>query len=54
MSLTNLKVQALTKERARISLVVQWIRICLPMQTTFIVWEDSIHHGATKPMYHSY
>ena len=54
MSLTNLKVQALIKERARTSLVVQLIRICLPMQKTFIAWEDSIYHGAPKSMDHNY
>ena len=34
------------------SLVVQWLRICLPMQGTwvrFLVQEDSICRGATKP-----
>ena len=33
------------------SLVVQWIRICLPMQATLVqslVWEDSTSCGATK------
>ena len=54
MSLTNLKVQALIKERARTYLVVQLIRICLPMQKTFIAWEDSIYHGAPKSMDHNY
>ena len=36
----------------RTSLVVQWIRICLPMQGTpgqSLVWEDSTRCGATKP-----
>ena len=51
---SNVKVQALIKERARISLVVQWIRICLPMQKRFIAWEDSIYHGAPKSMDHNY
>ena len=34
------------------SLVVQWLRICLPMQGTWIqslVWEDSTYLGETKP-----
>ena len=35
------------------SLVVQWIRICLPMQGTWVwsliqEWEDFTYHGATK------
>ena len=36
---------------ARTSLVVQWIRICLPMQGTplwFLLWEDPICHRANK------
>ena len=39
------------------SLVVQWWRICLPMQGTRVralVWEDPTCCGATKPVRHSY
>ena len=39
------------------SLVVQWLRICLPMQGTRVralVWEDPTCHGATKPVRHNY
>ena len=39
------------------SLVVQWLRICLPMQGTWIrslAWEDPTCHGATKPVHHNY
>ena len=39
------------------SLVVQWLRIRLPMQGTRIqalVQEDPTCHGATKPMHHNY
>ena len=39
------------------SLVVQWLRISLPVQGTWVrslVWEDSSCHGATKPVSHSY
>ena len=39
------------------SLVVQWIRMCLPLQGTQVrslVQEDSTCHGATKPMRHNY
>ena len=39
------------------SLVVQWLRICLPMQGTWVralVWEDPTCRGATKPMHHNH
>ena len=39
------------------SLVVQWLRIYLPVQGTwvqYLVWEDPTCRGATKPMYHNY
>ena len=39
------------------SLVVQWLRICLPMQETWVralVQEDPTCRGATKPMRHNY
>ena len=35
------------------SLVVQWLRICLALQGTWVqslVWEDSTCHKATKPV----
>ena len=35
------------------SLVVQWMRICLPLQGTrvwFLVWEDPTCRGATEPV----
>ena len=38
------------------SLVVQWLKVCLPTQGTWVqalVREDPTYHGATKPMYHS-
>ena len=41
----------------RASLVVQWLRICLPMQGTWVrtlVWEDPTYRGATKPVRHNY
>ena len=41
----------------RASLVVQWLRICLPMQGTWVralVWEDPTCRGATGPVSHSY
>ena len=46
------------------SLIVQWLRICLPMQEMWVqslVQEDSTCHGVTRlmcpdtePMYHNY
>ena len=45
------------KQTHRASLVVQWLRICLPMQGTQVralVREDPTCHGATKPEHHSY
>ena len=45
------------KEWVGTSLVVQWLRIHLPMQGTqvqLLVWEDPTHHGATKPVLHNY
>ena len=39
------------------SLVVQWLRIRLPMQGTRVqapVLEDPTCHGATKPVRHNY
>ena len=39
------------------SLVVQWLRICLPMQGTRVralVWENTTCHGATRPVSHNY
>ena len=41
----------------RTSLVVQWLRIHLPVQRTWarpLDWEDSMCHGATKPMCYNY
>ena len=39
------------------SLMAQWLRICLPMQGTWVralVQEDPTCRGATKPMRHNY
>ena len=39
------------------SLVVQWLRICLPMQgiqVRALVWEDPTCRGATRPKSHNY
>ena len=48
---------AFKKTKSRASLVVQWLRIRLPMQGTWVqavVQEDPTCHGATKPMHHNY
>ena len=40
-----------------ISLVVQWLRICLPVPGTLVsplLWEDCTYHRAAKPMHHGY
>ena len=40
-----------------ISLVVQWLGICLPIQGTWVqslVWEYPTCHGAAKPTSHNY
>ena len=45
------------KVTSRASLVAQWLRICLPMQGTWVralVWEDPTCHGAAAPVSHNY
>ena len=45
------------KKQSGASLVVQWLRICLPVQGTRVrplVWEDPTCRGAAKPMHHNY
>ena len=45
------------KKRKRVSLVAQWLRVCLPMQGTRVralVWEDPTCRGATRPVSHNY
>ena len=45
------------RKHFRASLVVQWLRICLPMQGTRVralVWEDPTCCGATRPVSHDY
>ena len=51
------------KKKAKMSiqgtfLVVQWLRICLPVQGSrvdpYSGNEDLTCHGATKPMHHNY
>ena len=55
--LSQLMRLILIKYKAGTSLVVQWIRICLPMQGTGVrslVQEDSTCHRASKPVPHNY
>ena len=43
--------------RQRASLVVQWLRVCLPMQGTRVralVWEDPTCRGAAGPVSYNY
>ena len=50
-------IQLSIKKKTRASLVAQWLRICLPMQGTWVralVWEDPTCHGATRPVSHNY
>ena len=45
------------KNDGRASQVVQWLRICLPMQGTRVRalgWEDPTCRGATRPVSHNY
>ena len=45
------------KKREGASLVAQWLRLCLPMQGTWVqalVWEDPTCRGATRPVRHNY
>ena len=47
----------LIERKSRASLVVQWLRISLLMQGTWVqalVWEDPSYRAATKPVHHSY
>ena len=45
------------KQKHRASLVAQWLRICLPMQGTWVqtlVWEDLTCRRAAGPVSHNY
>ena len=47
----------LKSDNGRASLVAQWLRICLPMQGTWVralVQEDPTCSGAAEPMHHNY
>ena len=51
------KIVLFLRSWCRTSLVVQWIRIYLPIQGTWVqslVWEDSTYLGAAKHVHHNY
>ena len=51
--LTQAKIQ---NDHTGTLLVVQWLRVCLAMQGTwvqFLVWGDPTCHGAIEPMGHN-
>ena len=53
----NAVIEVPAKSQDRASLVVQWLRIRLPMQGTRVralVWEDPTCRGATGPVSHNY
>ena len=55
--ISPISLHGVLKRVIRASLVVQWLRIRLPMQGTQVralVREDPTCHGATKPMCHNY
>ena len=55
--LTPVRMAIIKKSTNRASLVAQWLRICLPMQGTWVralVWEDPTCCGATRPLSHTY
>ena len=57
MELKEVSKYPLKKQEYRTSLVVQWLRICLPMQGAWVralVQEDPTCRGATKPVCHNY
>ena len=54
-SIAPMEIQIKTVLRA--SLVAQWLRVCLPMQRTWVralVWEDPTSRGATGPVGRNY
>ena len=51
------KIKRKIKTHRGTSLVVQWLRVCLPMQGTRVralVWEDPTCREVTKPVRHNY
>ena len=56
--ITNTEIETVIKNLPTgASLVVQWLRICLLMQGTWVralVWEDPTCHAAMRPVSHNY
>ena len=55
--LIQVRMAIIKKSINRASLVAQWLRILLPMQSTRVralVWEDPTCRRATKPVHHNY
>ena len=53
----DFKIENITRDKEGVSLVMQWLRIRLPMQGTRVralVREDPTCHGETKPVCHNY
>ena len=53
----SMKFIVLLKAHLRASLVAQWLRVCLPVQGTWVralVWEDPTCRGAAGPVSHNY
>ena len=53
----NIHMYSTHRKKKGTSLVVQWLRICLPIQGTqvqFLIQEDPAHHGATKHVHPNY
>ena len=51
------RILAIKNNEIWASLVAQWLRICLPMQGTWVqalVWEDPTCRGAAGPVSHNY
>ena len=49
--------KTIIQKKSWASLVAQWLRICLPIQGTWVralVWEDPTCRGATRPVSHNY
>ena len=54
---TDFKIKTVIRDKEGASLVVQGLRICLPMEGTQVralVWEDPTCCGATRPVSHNH
>ena len=57
LQISEKKTSSTKEVRSRASLVAQWLRICLPVQGTWVralVQEDPTCRGATKPARRNY